>query len=107
MPGGGQGMPGGGQGMPSGAPSAPSDNGENRSPTEDSDSPAVVGTVTTLKKTELVVTDLGGKTHEVTVSDATTVTVPFSHGELKAGDTVMISGTTSGTTVTATLITVR
>lgn len=56
---------------------------------------------------EFIVSDLGGTKQKVTVSDATTVTVAFSHSELKAGDTATISGTTSGATVTATSITVR
>ena len=54
--------------------------------------PAVVGTVTTAGKKSLVVTDLGGTKHTVTLTDATTVTTAYTHGALKTGDTVAVAG---------------
>ena len=69
--------------------------------------PAVVGTVTSAGKRSLVVTDLGGTKHTVTLSATTTVTTTYAHGALEAGDTVAVAGT-AGTdgSVAATGITV-
>ena len=115
--GGGQGFPGGGQGFPSGGlpgsgsggmPSGATDtgNGSENSSTQ-SETPVVVGAVTKIESDHVVVKDLGGKSHDVTVTTSTTVTVPFEHGELKTGDTVSITGSTSGQKITASTITVR
>lgn len=104
FPGGGQGMPGSGT-RPSGAADQTSNGGGGS--TTDSEAPVVVGIVTKLESDQLTVEDLGGKTHTVTVSESTTVTLPFAHGELKTGDTVSITGSTTGNKVTASTITVR
>ena len=106
FPGGGQGMPGGGS-MPSGAPDQAPNGGGGGGSAANSETPVVVGTVTKLKTDQLVVEDLGGKSHDVTVTESTTVTVPFKQGELKTGDTVSITGSTTGDQVTASTITVR
>lgn len=122
---GGQGMPGGGaaggQGMPGGdAPAASGgdassgsgtgaapETGSGASASGTSTTPAVVGTVSSTSTKALVVTDLGGTKHTVTVTSATTLTAPYGHGSLARGDTVAISGSTSSDgSVTATGVTV-
>lgn len=71
-----------------------------------STTPAVVGTVTSTAAKSLVVTDLGGTRHTVTVTSSTTLTTPYGHA-LKAGDTVAVTGTAgSGGAVSATGLTV-
>ena len=109
FPGGGQ-RPSSGTGFPGG--NAPGDQPGGSASTggsTEADTPVVVGTVTSVKSKAggLVVKDLGGHAHQVKVSSSTTVTMPYAHGELKAGDTVSIVGTASGEIVTASAITVR
>jgi hypothetical protein len=106
------GFPGGqgpnGQGIPGG--NVPGAQPDSRGSTEEpANAPVVVGTVTSVKAkaSSLVVTDLGDKSHQVKVSSSTTITMPYAHGELKAGDTVSIVGTVAAEIVTASAITVR
>lgn len=123
FPGGGQGFPGGGQGMPGGgmpsgfpgrgggaggsADGGSADGGSgNGGSGSTADSPAVVGTVDSVKSGRLTVEDFGGTKHEVKLTDTTTLTAPLDHRELKTGDTVSVVGTTAGDTITATAITV-
>ncbi len=69
--------------------------------------PALVGTVTSASRKSLVVTDLGGTRHTVTLSATTTVTTPYAHGALKTGDTVAVAGRAGADgAVTATGLTV-
>ena len=117
MPAGAQGFPGGrpsgmpgGQRMPGGNASGAQQGGsDSTGGSAEADAPVVVGTVTSVnaKASSLVVTDLGGHAHQVKISSSTTLTMPYAHGELKAGDTVSIVGSASGEIVTATAITVR
>ena len=111
---GGSGMPGGsglpgGSGMPGGGRSGNGGTGGSGTGTADTgttDAPAVVGTVASVSSDQLSVEDFGGTKHEVTLTEKTTLTAPLGHRELKSGDTVSVVGTTSGTTITATAITV-
>jgi len=111
---GGQGMPGGGtggQGVPGGAPSSSAGTETGAGGGSPSGStpatPLVVGTVASSSTKSLVVSDLGGTRHTVAVTSTTTVTTPYGHGSLEAGDTVSVTGTTtSDGSVTATGVTV-
>jgi len=120
---GGQGMPGGaasgaagGSGLPgggaSGAPGGSASDGAGTQPgagdgSGTSATPVVVGTVSSASAKSLVVTDLGGTKHTITVTGSTTVTTPYGHDSLETGDTVAVSGSTgSDGSVTATGLTV-
>jgi hypothetical protein len=106
----GQGFPGagGGAGAPGGAASGASGGGAGSGGgSTTSTTPAVVGTVSSTTAKSLVVTDLGGTKHTVTVTSSTTVTTPYGHGSLETGDTVAVSGSTgSDGSVAATGVTV-
>ena len=108
-----QGLPSGqrpgGQETPGGNPSGQQGGPDSTGGSGEADAPAVVGTVTSVKEkaNNLVVTDLGGHAHQVRISSTTTLTMPYAHGGLKAGDTVSIVGTVAGEIVTASAITIR
>src|SRR4051794_21194175 len=73
-----------------------------------SSAPAVLGTVTSAKSHSLVVKDADGVSHTVTLTDATTVTKPYSSGALGAGDAVTVFGSRAADgSVNATSIVVR
>ncbi|GAB2586189.1 hypothetical protein [Microlunatus antarcticus] len=112
---GGQGMPGGtssGQALPGGAASGSTGNqagagGRSGGGSTAPSTPVVVGTVSSSGTKSLVVTDLGGTKHTVVITSTTTVTAPYGHNSLEAGDTVAVTGTTtSDGSVTATSVTV-
>jgi hypothetical protein len=69
--------------------------------------PAVIGTVTVLTGSEMVVQNLGGKQVSVHLSATTTVSKKFGVADLTVGKTVSVAGTTAADgSVTATLVTV-
>ena len=123
MPGGtagGQGMPGGtssgaagGTGVPGGSASGAADGSSSAGAPQQTPgtggpatAPVVVGVISSVRTTSLVVNDLGGTKHTVTITKATTVTAPYGHGEPKTGDTVAISGGTNADGVVATSLTI-
>jgi hypothetical protein len=69
--------------------------------------PAVIGTVTSLKGTTMVVTNLGGAKVKVHLTKTTTVTVSVAKPALKVGQTVSVAGRTANKIVTATSVTLR
>ncbi len=74
----------------------------------DSTAPAVVGTIVSIKGSDITVRDLGGKTHVVHTTGTTSVTASAKLADLKPGTTVSVAGTTgSNGTVTATSVTAR
>ena len=66
----------------------------------------VTGTVTAVDGTTVTMTTTGGTTVKVTTSSTTAVEVDktITVSQLKTGEQVVVTGTTSGTTVTATRI---
>jgi hypothetical protein len=70
-------------------------------------SPAVIGTVTSIKGMTMIVTNLGGMKVTVHLTSTTTVTLPVAKGALKAGLTVSVVGRTANKVVTATSVVVR
>jgi hypothetical protein len=73
-----------------------------------STSPAVIGTVVSIKGSEITVKDFAGKTHIVRTTGTTTVSVPGSITGLKAGSTVSVVGASdAGGGVAATSVTQR
>jgi hypothetical protein len=76
--------------------------------TTSSSAPAVVGTVVSVKGTELTVKDFAGKTHVVHTTGNTTVSVPGALSALKAGSAVSVTGTSDPSgSVDATAVTKR
>jgi ferric-dicitrate binding protein FerR (iron transport regulator) len=76
--------------------------------TATSSGPAVVGTVVSVKGTEITVKDFAGKTHVVHTTGNTTVSVPGALTALKAGSTVSVAGTSDPSgSVDATSVTKR
>jgi hypothetical protein len=70
--------------------------------------PAVVGTISSVKGSTVVVKNLGGKRVTVTVTKQTTLTAKYGSSALKVGTSVAVVGsTTSSGTVTATTITAQ
>jgi len=92
---------GGTGGLPNfgqGAPSA----------TSQSDGPVVVGTIVSVSATTMVVQDLGGTKHTVTLGNDVTVTRASTASQLHRGDTVSVNGTKhSNGDVSATAVTAR
>lgn len=84
-----------------------SSSGDGSSSGSQSATPAVVGTIVSIKGSDITVRDLGGKTHLVRTTGATSVTVPWRVDHLRPGTTVSVTGTTSNGVVTATSITAR
>jgi hypothetical protein len=98
------GFPGGGIGTPSGTSSS-----SRSGTTSGTSTPAVIGTLTRIHGHTWTVKDLGGTTHTVQVTGATTLTRPLGHatGPIRTGTSVTVTGTTTGDTVAATAITIR
>ena len=69
--------------------------------------PSVIGTVSRLSATTLVVKNLGGKSVTVHLTTATTVTVSLKNKALKVGQTVAVVGTTAKGVVTARSVVVQ
>ena len=69
--------------------------------------PAVIGTVASIKGNTLVVKNLGGKSVTVQLAAATTITVSVKNKALKAGQTVAVTGTTAKGIVTARSVVVQ
>jgi hypothetical protein len=64
------------------------------------------GTVTSVDGTKIVIKDAKGQSKTITTSSSTTFTVVRTAklSDLKVGDTVIATGTRSGSTVTATTV---
>lgn len=76
--------------------------------TTSSSAPAVVGTVVSVKGTDITVKDFAGKTHVVHTTGNTTVSVPGALTALTAGSTVSVAGTSDPSgSVDATSVTKR
>jgi hypothetical protein len=75
--------------------------------TGSSPTPAVIGTVSSIKGSTLIVTNLGGAKVTVHLTGTTTVTVPVKAKALKVGQTVSVVGKTAAKVVTATSIVVQ
>ena len=67
----------------------------------------MIGTVSRLTGTTLVVKNLGGKSVTVHLTTATTVTVSVKNKTLKVGQTVAVVGTTAKGVVTARTVVVQ
>jgi hypothetical protein len=71
--------------------------------------PAVIGRLTRIQGHTWTVKDLGGKSHAVKVTAATTVTrsLASASGAIRTGADVTVQGASRGTTITATAVTIR
>jgi hypothetical protein len=71
--------------------------------------PAVIGKLTAVHRHTWRVEDLGGSTHVVHLTARTTLTRPVSEATrpVRTGSRVVVYGTTSGKSVTATAVTLR
>jgi hypothetical protein len=69
--------------------------------------PAVIGTVASIKGNTVVVKNLGGKSVTVHLTTATTITVSVKNKALKVGQTVAVVGTTAAGIVTARSVVVQ
>lgn len=126
IPGGGAGMPGGYGGTGSGTDSGSRSSGSGKAGSSASSAPGsggsttgsgssgasatpvVVGSIVSVKGSALTVKNFAGRSVTVHVPDDTPVTVPGLSGELRAGTTVSVTGTTAADgSVTAATITVR
>jgi hypothetical protein len=102
------GLGGGLAGRPGGAGGAGAAGGAGGTGAATSTSPAVIGTVVSIKGSEITVKDFAGKTHVVHTTGTTTVSVPGSITGLKAGSTVSVVGASdAGGGVAATSVTQR
>lgn len=110
LPGGGSFPAGGFSGLNGGGtPTGSQSTSGSRSGTSPGTTPAVIGTLAAIHGHTWTVRDLGGRSHGVRVTDATTVTrsLATATGPIRTGSTVTVQGTTRGGTVTATAITIR
>ena len=84
--------------------SASGDTGESSGST-----PVLIGTVTATKARTWAVKDLGGHTHTVRLTSATTITRPADQAAepVRVGSQVTVEGRKHGLTVTATALTIR
>lgn len=95
---------GGFSGFPTG-----STTGSTTGATTGATAPAVIGRLTGIHGHTWTVQDLGGTSHRVLVTSATTVTRSLGRatGPIRPGSSVTVQGTTHGHTVTATAVTIR
>lgn len=113
FPGGGQGFPGGAGGFPGGGTSdnqgQDSQSGTSGSGDAASATEAVIGNVVAIDGDTWTVEDLGGKRHQITVTDDTTITreQTLTGDQVAEGDTVNITGTSTGNKLAADQITLR
>ncbi len=108
FPGGGQGFPGGAGGFP-GAGTQSDQQGAAGGGDQPTGTEAVIGHVVQINGNTWTVEDLGGKRHQITITDDTLVTreETLTADQVAQGDTVSITGTTSGDKVSADQITLR
>jgi hypothetical protein len=99
-----EGFPGTGGGVPAGA-----DGGTGDAAGDADDTDAVVGTVVSIDGDVWTVEDLGGKTHEVRVTDESDLVreTSLTPDQVAVGDLVDISGTTADGQLTAEDVTLR
>jgi len=87
------GFPGAGGGQPPGSGTSTTSGSSNGSASS-AGTPVVIGTVARVDGTTVIVTDLGGKEHEVATTSGTTITESTSVpvGQLKTGQSVRVDG---------------